>query len=339
MPANGLRTRSGDFPSFQMGLPFRDGVAGAMASPSVEGVFFAPVCFGYGAARRTGTLPLSDGDLEDTTASLFSDSAELRSAEEWLAQLDWAASKTSVVQKRQKSTFEDVRKLLVQILPDVNDIRIAAPTETRPLPRVEFETPFGWTPLRSLGFGYQSLITWMVDFASHMVELYPDSHDPLAEPAVVLVDEIDLHLHATWQRDLMAYLTKRFPNTQFIVTAHSPLIVQAAAEVDANIALLRREGDHVVIDNDIEAVRGWRVDQVLTSDLFGLPSARPPALDGIIKRREEILLKPRVSKADQAELARLEKQIGWLPAGETAAEAAKNMRLVEETLELLRKKP
>lgn len=52
----------------------------------------------------------------------------------------------------------------------------------------------------------------------------------LADPAVVLVDEIDLHLHPIWQRRLIGFLSERFPNTQFIVTAHSPLIVQAASD-------------------------------------------------------------------------------------------------------------
>ena len=112
----------------------------------------------------------------------------------------------------------------------------------------------------------------MVDLAARMFETYPDSKDPLAEPAVALIDEIDLHLHPKWQRDLLGHLTKRFHKTQFIVSARtSPLVVQAAP--DANIAVLRREGNHVVIDQDAGSVRGWRVDQILTSDLFGLPSA------------------------------------------------------------------
>ena len=55
------------------------------------------------------------------------------------------------------------------------------------------------------------MIAWVVDFTSRMVERYPDSLDPLAEPAVVLVDEIDLHLHPKWQRELIGFLSERFP--------------------------------------------------------------------------------------------------------------------------------
>jgi predicted ATP-binding protein involved in virulence len=217
----------------------------------------------------------------------------------------------------------------------VEAVRVSEPTGRHPTPRVEFNTPYGWVPLRQLGYGYQTLIAWMVDFAGRMVERYPDSADPLGEPAVVLVDEVDLHLHPRWQRKLIGHLTEYFPNTQFIATAHSPLVVQAAA--GANLAVLRREGDHVVIDNDVEAVRGWRVDQVYTSELFGLESARPPELDGLLARRKEILSKPALTKQDERELAGLEEKIGNLPVGETA-EQAEAIRLIQESLEVLKKR-
>ena len=172
-----------------------------------------------------------------------------------------------------------------------------------------------------LSHGYQTLIAWMVDFASRMVDRYPDSPDPLAEPAVVLVDEIDLHLHPTWQRELIGYLTERFPNTQFIATAHSPLIVQAAS--DANIALLKREGDHV----EIEQRRGGHsrtgaVDQILTSDLFGLEMPGRRRSTSLLKRRKELLTRPKLSKAAQKELTEIEAKIGDLPTGERSQKNA-----------------
>ncbi len=293
-----------------------------------------PVCYGYGAARRLGASSLgSRPGPDDATASLFSEQAELRNAEEWLLRLDYAATKHSEGQRRHNERLEQGKGLLLNLLPEVDDLRVTMPTTIHPTPRVEFKTPYGWVPLRQLGYGYQTLIGWMVDFASRMVERYPDSTDPLAEPAVVLVDEIDLHLHPAWQRKLIGYLTERFPNTQFIATAHSPLIVQAAG--DANLAVLRREGDHVVIDNDVAAIRGWRIDQVLTSDLFGLKSARPPELDGLLDRRKALLTKSRLTDADEQELARLAAEIGDLPAGDTP-EQAKTMSLLKETIEVLK---
>jgi len=280
-----------------------------------------------------GSAALSDQKMDRPLADPFDDRVELVNAEEWLLQLDYGASKESEVRPQQRARFKQVKDLLLTILPDeITDIRITTPTRSRPQPGVEFETPDGWIPLRWIGYGYQTVVAWMVDFAWRMVERYPKSKDPLAEPAVVLVDEIDLHLHPTWQRKLMGYLSERFLNTQFIVTAHSPLFVQAAA--GANLVVLRREGDHVVIDNSVEAIRGWRIDQVLTSDLFGLDSARPPEIEALLAERKKILTKAKLTKADRTKLARLEEQIGMLPGGETAADARK-MALLDETLQVL----
>ena len=273
-------------------------------------------CYAYGAARSMGAGTISESDEDTRTHSLFDDNAQLLNAEEWLLRTDYAASKRSAIQAEARSRAKLIKSVLINLLPDVDDIRFPTPRDVDAGPRVEFHTPYGWVPIRQLGLGYKTLIAWMVDFASRLFERYPESPNPLAEPAVCLVDEIDLHLHPKWQRTIMQYLTVRFPNTQFIVTAHSPLIVQAAA--DANIAILRREGDHVVIDQSFKAIHGWRIDQVLTSDLFGLESARPPALDEAMRERKKILTKSRPTAADKKKLTALEARIGTLPTGETA---------------------
>jgi hypothetical protein len=281
-----------------------------------------------------GTTSLRDERSDDPTSPLYDDLADLRNAEEWLLQLDYSASKSSPIQREQAATRESVRKLLIDILPDVEDIRFTAPTEESPRPGVEFNTPDGWLPLRYIGLGYRTTMAWMVDFASRLVERYPKSKDPLSEPAVCLVDEIDLHLHPRWQRTLMQHLSERFPNVQFIVTAHSPLFVQAAE--DANLVVLRREKDRVRIDNDVERIKGWRVDQLLTSDLFELPSARPPRLDKLLEERRKLLTKGKLTAADRHRLEELSEQIGALPGGETA-EDAKTRALLERALNELRR--
>lgn len=274
-------------------------------------------CFGYGASRRMGETALSEKGEDYPFAGLFSDSAELLNAEEWLLQADYAAHAGSNVatRKRAAKRRDEIKDILINLLPDVKDIKFAQITEKQPKPGIEVKTPYGWVSIKDLSLGYKTLIAWMVDLASRMFERYPDSPNPLAEPAVVLVDEIDLHLHPKWQRTLMSYLSERFPNTQFIATAHSPLVVQAAS--DANVVLLRREGDHVVIDNDVKDIHGWRVDQILTSDLFGLESARPPQLDPLLAERTKILSKSRLTKKDKVRLEEIEAEIGALPTGET----------------------
>jgi hypothetical protein len=284
-----------------------------------------------------GRGALTEAASDDPVASLFSEYAELRNAEEWLLQTDYAASKPSDFQAVQKQRLEQVKELLLGTLPEgeITDIHFVVSAAAWAKARVEFETPYGRVPLRQLGYGYRTLIAWMVDFASRMVERYPDSPDPLAEPAVVLVDEIDLHLHPKWQRQLIGYLTERFPNTQFIATAHSPLIVQAANAVGANLAVLRREGDHVVVENDPPALRSWSVDQLLTSELYDLPSPYPAKYDELFAKREAILMKPKLTKADLKELERLDQQMDQLPWGDTA-KRAKAMNLIQETLNSLR---
>ena len=295
-----------------------------------------PTFYAYGAARRMGRAALADEAAVDAALSLYDDKADLRNAEEWLLKLDYSASKESEVKTRQRQRFEQVRRLLIELLPDVDDIRVSVPSKQRPQPTVEFKTPDGWIPLKWIGYGYQTLIAWIVDFASRMVDRYPRHKDPLRQPAVVLVDEIDLHLHPKWQRKVMTFLSERFRNTQFIVTAHSPVFVQAAA--GANITVLRRDRQkgHVVIDNSPEAIRGWRIDQLLTSDLFGFATARPPELEPLLLERKKLLSKSRLTKADKRRLSELEKRIGVIPDGETAEDAKTRQRL-DRTLDALEK--
>ncbi|MBM0741627.1 AAA family ATPase [Phormidium sp. CLA17] len=290
------------------------------------------ICYGYGATRKMEEISLSESLALENSASLFSEKASLINAEEWLLQTDYAArSAAGKTRDRLQKQLNQIIEILKRILPDIEDIRIAPPDEEIPRPRAEFLTPYGWVRLSSLGLGYRTAIAWMVDLAVRLFRRYPNSEDPLAEPAIVLVDEIDLHLHPKWQRNIMSFLTERFPNTQFIVTAHSPLVVQAAK--DANIVLLRREGDRVVIDNDPEIVDNWRVDQVLTS-VFEMPTARPASLEPLLTRRQEILSNARLSKADEAELQELETQIGSLPTAETPDDI-KAMDIIRRAAQLL----
>ena len=282
----------------------------------------APKIYAYGAGRRIGEIAfLQESEDDDPTGTLFSDKAKLRNPEEWLIYLDYTSSTEHMVPRDrvlQRKRREIAIELLKEVLWEIDGIRFVPGEGMRPKPRVEFLTKFGWVPFRQLGYGYQSLATWVADFASRMVERYPYSENPLAEPAVVLVDEIDLHLHPKWQRELMGRLTKLFPNTQFIATAHSPLIAQAAA--DANLAVLRRDGDQVLIDNDVDYIRNWRVDQILTSDLFGLETARSPAIEGMILERQNLLGQSKLTAANKKRVKQLDVDIGYLQTGNTPEE-------------------
>jgi len=286
------------------------------------------IVYGYGAARRIGMTALSEARDNDPRATLFDENCALLNAEEWLLKADYAAAKSS--DPKADERLRRIKEILVRLLPDVDDLRIE-PSGVQ-TPTVEAHTPYGWVMMRALSSGYRSVVAWMVDLASRMFDRYPDSADPLAEPAVVLVDQIDAFLHPKWQRDLVQNLTAIFRNTQFIVTAHSPLIVQAATE--AKIVLLRREGDHTVIDNRVESVKGWRLDQIVASDLFENLGTRDPKTEELLAQRKSILTKPRLSAEDKSALQRLEEQIGPLPFGESA-EQARAVKIIERAAKKL----
>jgi energy-coupling factor transporter ATP-binding protein EcfA2 len=272
-------------------------------------------CCGYGATRRIGHVGLESRGLQGSGDSLFSVEAPLINAVEWLLQADYAARGTALGSRAARNR-DAIKNALIGLLPDVLAIREAGLDEIPPRPRVDVQTPYGWVSLRDLSLGYQTMIAWVVDLASRMFEAYPDSENPLSEAAVVLVDEIDLHLHPRWQREITSYLDRLFPNVQFIVTAHSPLVVQAPGVT--NVAVLRRNGDHVEILNDPEEVRGWRVDQILTSDLFGLDSARPVEFERLIDRQQELVLLDDLTDAQRQELREIEAKLAKLAPGETA---------------------
>lgn len=235
------------------------------------------ILYGYGANRRRAPKGLTSEASDDPTHTLFDDDATLRNPEEWLLQNELVANTASPLQDTASRQRERVIEILTRILPGIDDIRVMphAGANRQLRASAEVHGPDGWVPFSSLGLGYRTMTAWIVDLASRLFERYGALDDPLTGPAVCLVDEIDLHLHPRWQRDLIQRLSTLFPNTQFIATAHSPLIVQAAP--DANLVVLRRQADGVVIDSAPRSVRKWRVDQILTSELFDIPSARRPS--------------------------------------------------------------
>ena len=274
---------------------------------------FPPIvlsCFGYSAARIIDTSGITQDADTPGIASLFDEESKLMNAEEWLIQEDYRAA------KNKDGKIEDKLKQVLDLLLDlfegeIHDIRFES--QKRP-PHVLFQTDYGWVKLHELSLGYKTLIAWLVDFANRMFTLYEEHENPLAQPAIVLVDEIDLHMHPKFQRKLFHFLTHKFPNTQFIVTAHSPLIVQASQ--GANLAVLRKEGDHVVIENNPQNIKNWRVDQILTSDLFGLESARPPETEELLRERKGLLQKQARSEKEQIRLEQIEEEIEFMPATE-----------------------
>lgn len=219
---------------------------------------------GYGTQRKQGKGSYVEYELKDRTETLFKDETDsIINAEEWFLGTDYDALKGN---KQAKRNLNQIKDALISLLPDIEDILVGE--EKR---RVYFVNKNGDKILvNQLGSGYQSLITWVVDYAKRLFDRYPDSDNPLAEPGIVLVDEIDLHLHPDWQRKIVSFLRGKFPKTQFIVTAHSPLVVQSAENI--NVAILNYDEDkkEVAINQPpITNYQGWTVEEIL-SELMGM---------------------------------------------------------------------
>jgi predicted ATP-binding protein involved in virulence len=107
--------------------------------------------------------------------------------------------------------------------------------------------------MRDLSVGYRTLIAWLVDFTRRMQVVYASSSSPLAQPVVVCIDEIDLHLHQRWQRMVMKFLSDLFPKAQFVATAHSRQVLQSAPR-GTNLVVLRRNKDWAEIHHDADEI-------------------------------------------------------------------------------------
>lgn len=99
--------------------------------------------------------------------------------------------------------------------------------------------------INELSDGYQAVLVIIFDLILRYAFLFSTLKDPLQGAATVIIDEVDLHLHVRWQRTVLRQLTTLFPGTQFLVTTHSPAVVQAAIDDRHAIVVLRERGGAV----------------------------------------------------------------------------------------------
>ena len=94
-----------------------------------------------------------------------------------------------------------------------------------------FVTSEGALPVRDLSAGYQSVIWMVLDIAYRMALLNPQLLSDIRNtPGIVLIDELDMHLHPKWQWKIVNALKKTFPGVQFIAATHSPVIMASCKE-------------------------------------------------------------------------------------------------------------
>jgi predicted ATP-binding protein involved in virulence len=115
--------------------------------------------------------------------------------------------------------------------------------------------------LQKISQGTFSILSICLMIYRFLCELRPESMNPRQEKAIVLIDEIDAHLHPSWEQKIIGVLRREFPNVQFIVTAHSPLIVAGCYE--GEVSVIRREKDGFVLEQCKENFIGRTSPQLL----------------------------------------------------------------------------
>jgi hypothetical protein len=182
-------------------------------------------------------------------------------------------------------------------------------------------------PLREMSDGYRTVVALVVDLLKQIHQAYgslPTSINNgrlrITSPGLVIIDEVDAHLHVTWQKRIGGWLKAHFPRIQFLVTTHSPYICQAA---DPN-GLIRLPGpdEHVppaIVDKDLyERVVFGSGDDAVLSDLFGLET--PYSETAEVLRSELVRIEATIvtGRAGEKELIRYEELKDLLTSSPTA---------------------
>ena len=117
-------------------------------------------------------------------------------------------------------------------------------------------------PVGALSLGTQGPYLWILDLAFRMVRFYQFVPDWHKKPAILLIDEIENHLHPTWQRRVIPALLDHFPGLQIFATTHSPFVVAGLRA--GQVHMLNRDEDGVVrATTNTEAIVGWTADEIL----------------------------------------------------------------------------
>jgi uncharacterized protein (TIGR02646 family) len=170
--------------------------------------------------------------------------------------------------------------------------------------------------LRELSDGFQSVVALCCDIMISMSERWPSMQD--AE-GIVLIDEIEVHLHPTWKIQIVERLRRVFPRVGFLVTTHDPLCLRGLSE--GEIAILERNDEgRIVARTNIPPIDHLRADQIL-SLLFGLSTTRGSATVGMIARYSDLLGKGERTAEEQIEFEDLRARLsGSIASGETPAQ-------------------
>jgi len=283
--------------------PLQTGKVFALGFPAVRGIAPSKGTSSGGDPSNERTvpnpdvsdvLPLIAGEVDPRTESL----------KQWLINLESRRLRGG----QESWRLADLRNRFFDLL------NVFTPGLTLTFDKVDFDTnqvlvrtedSVESIPIDYVSQGMLSVIAWIGTLLQRMYAVRAKSANPTQEPAVVLVDEIDAHLHPEWQQEIIGLLKAQFPQVQFIATTHSPLVVAGLRREDVFIADRDERTKRATVVPSPIHFEGLRADQILTSPLFGLSSTRQLHVD----RHAELLAKRQRTPEEEQELAILQSSI------------------------------
>jgi predicted ATP-binding protein involved in virulence len=245
--------------------------------------------------------------------NLFNPFVPLKDATDWLLQLS-------------EASFQYIARALKDLLSLEDQDRLVR--NEGPPPRVEVQTMGTAVPLEQLSDGYQSVLALATDVMAVMLDRWKSMD--VAE-GIVLLDEIGAHLHPRWKMRIVRSLRQVFPRVQFVVSTHNPLCLRGLLEGEV-VVMRRGADDQVVALTDLPPVEGLRVDQLLTSEHFGLDSTVDPEIDEMFEEYYRLLAARERSQAEEERLEQLKVRLKKLDLLGTTRRERLALEAVDEYL-------
>ena len=158
----------------------------------------------------------------------------------------------------------DVDDTIQRILARITDnfsVKISAIDGRPGNMRVSAQTIDGYVSSNDLSLGTQYVLGWVVRLVVGYAQKYADDNGWRARPGIFIIDDIDAHLHPSWQRRIIPTLSEYFPNVQIFASTHSPMMV--AGHKKGQVHLLKRdETGRVVWSRNEQDIIGWTADEI-----------------------------------------------------------------------------
>jgi len=251
------------------------------------------VC-GYGAGRGAfGSDPGREYRVDDACASLYDYQRELIDPELTLRRLD-----DFLGSERYERTLAGIKRVLdlgpddrIELLPG-GGVQLTGPAAG------------GSVPLNGWADGYRLTVLWLLDLYARAMRA--DRIDAEGRVhGVVLVDEVDQHLHPSLQATILPRLAELLPDVQMVATTHSPLVALGAEP--SQLVVLRRVGDEIAVEHQVPDYRGYSAEDMLVDDRLFDSTVYAPDTQEQLARYEQLAAKSpsRRTAAEKRELAAL----------------------------------